>query len=394
MTDDEVGTVTFHLTEPDPNFLYELAQPVAFPVPDGTSDENVGDTPIPGTGPYEITEYVAGESMTLERRRDFEPWTQHRPGGYVDEIVVRIGVPPEELADEVLEGRADYVLNPPLIPPEELDQVMTERTELTHTFSRMGTFSFFLNTSLPPFDDVRVRRALNFAVDREAMLDSFPFPSSKLTCQILPPAYPGYQPYCPFTIQPDPAGTWTAPDLDRAEDLIERSGTTGMRIDVWEFPAFFAVGEEFVALLEDLDYLPRLHVIEDPERFFDYVLDSRNEVQTAGLTWLFEARPSPIEFFRLVRCGEFVPEDPSMNLNPSQFCDHRIDAAIDRAQELHVTDPAAAAPLWAKIDRAVTDAAPWVSLVNPGWIDIVSDRVGNYQSHPVWGILLDQVWVR
>jgi ABC-type transport system substrate-binding protein len=63
------------------------------------------------------------------------------------------------------------------------------------------------------------------------------------------------------------------------------------------------------------------------------------------------------------------------------------------AAELQTTDAAAAAEAWAAIDRDVTDLALWAPLVNQG-TDFVSARVGNYQFHPAYLVLLDQLWVQ
>src|SRR5205807_1062849 len=76
------------------------------------------------------------------------------------------------------------------------------------------------------------------------------------------------------------------------------------------------------------------------------------------------------------------------------FCDQNIDAAIRRALHMQLTNPQAANRLWAKVDRLVTDRAPWIPLVNSKWVDFVSKRVGNYQYHPTYAMLFDQVWVR
>lgn len=78
----------------------------------------------------------------------------------------------------------------------------------------------------------------------------------------------------------------------------------------------------------------------------------------------------------------------------SGFCDPAIDAKIDRAIQMQLDDPAAAGLLWAEIDRAIVDQAPYAWLVNPIAVDFVSERVGNYQYSPQWGSLLDQLWVR
>jgi len=67
---------------------------------------------------------------------------------------------------------------------------------------------------------------------------------------------------------------------------------------------------------------------------------------------------------------------------------------IDRATQMQLDDPAAAGQLWAEIDRAIVDQAPYVWLVNGIAVEFVSERVGNYQYSQQWGSLLDQMWVR
>jgi peptide/nickel transport system substrate-binding protein len=80
--------------------------------------------------------------------------------------------------------------------------------------------------------------------------------------------------------------------------------------------------------------------------------------------------------------------------NAGRFCDPAVDRRIARAQSLQIADPRRADALWAKIDRALVDRAVTVSLVTPNATDFVSKRVGNYQFHPLWGLLIDQLWVR
>ena len=67
---------------------------------------------------------------------------------------------------------------------------------------------------------------------------------------------------------------------------------------------------------------------------------------------------------------------------------------IERATRLAIENPAGSGEAWAEVDRAITDQAPWVFLVNPIQVDFVSERLGNYQYHPFWHLLLAQVWVR
>jgi peptide/nickel transport system substrate-binding protein len=78
----------------------------------------------------------------------------------------------------------------------------------------------------------------------------------------------------------------------------------------------------------------------------------------------------------------------------SYFCDRRIDREIARARTLQASDARAATALWARIDRELTDQAPWLFLYNRKQADFVSSRVGNFQYNLRYGILLDQLWVK
>ena len=67
---------------------------------------------------------------------------------------------------------------------------------------------------------------------------------------------------------------------------------------------------------------------------------------------------------------------------------------MNRADRELPTNPTAAAATWAKVDRAVTYAAPWVPLSDQNNIDFLSSRVTNYQYNPYLGVLLDQLRIR
>ena len=96
--------------------------------------------------------------------------------------------------------------------------------------------ALFLNTRVPPFNRLDARKAINFAVDRAAATNAWGGPSvAQLTCQILPPNFPSHRPYCPYTAGSTKRGTWTAPDLAKARALVARSGTSGMKVTVWEW---------------------------------------------------------------------------------------------------------------------------------------------------------------
>ena len=86
--------------------------------------------------------------------------------------------------------------------------------------------------------------------------------------------------------------------------------------------------------------------------------------------------------------------DPARTGDPSQLCDRSLDAQMEHAAALQAVDPASANLLWQRIEREILALAPVVPTYNGRIVDFVSERVGNYQYHPQWGALLDQLWVK
>ena len=234
-----------------------------------------------------------------------------------------------------------------------------------------------MNAEVPPFDNVKVRQAVNFAIDRLRMADVYGGPPLiAITCQVLPPGFPGYRPYCPYTLDPDAGGHWRAPDLDQARRLVEESGTKGMHVVVG--PNFHSYDEErdyLATVLRDLGY--DVSVTD-----FEHFDGSKDVVAIFPVGWGPDYL-APSIFFGLFTCG---PSD-------LHFCDEAFDAAYRHALDLQATDPAAAWQAWADLDRQATDLALWAPLYNAGG-DFVSARVGNYQFSPTGEVLFDQMWVQ
>ena len=395
VTDDAERTITFKLGAPDAEFLYKLALSFAYPVPPGTPARDLGARPVPATGPYMMAGYEPGEQVELVRNPHFEQWSAAaQPDGYADEVIWKFDVRPDKRVTEVQGGDADWTSEPPL---EHLDEIRTQYADQLRVFVQPQTNYMALNTRVAPFDDVRVRRALNYAVDRKRVVGLFGGTDlARLTCQVLPPNFPGYEPYCPYTLTPDNTGAWTAPDLDKARRLVRESGTTGTKVTVWELEGEFfpdELGDYFVALLERLGYEASTKSLTDVERYFTAVHNSRENVQMAVYGWVADY-PSASSFIRpQLTCDGFVPGSPMNNTNAAAFCSAAIDRLVNRASMLQVTKPLAARELWAKIDAKIVDLAPWVFLNNPRGVDFVSERSGNYQHHPLWGVLIDQLWV-
>jgi YVTN family beta-propeller protein len=396
VADDTADTVTFHLTAPDPEFLYKLAFSWAYAVPSGTPSQMISAAQLPATGPYLTQSLVPGHTWILVRNPRFREWSsQAQPGGYPDRIVLRQDVGPGQAVADVEHGEADVLLSP---PPGGVSQLATRYASQLHSGPLAGTVALTLNTRVAPFDQLAARQAVNDAIDRNIVIAlNGGSLTAQPTCQVLPPTMPGYRPYCPYTIQPGPGGAWTAPDFARAEQLVRASGTAGDRVTVLysdqgaPFPSP-ATARYVVSVLDQLGYRALLRVVS-PDAYYSVLGDSRNQLQAGFFSW-YQDYPAPSDFIDpLLSCGSFLPGNPA-NLNTAEFCDPRIDAQAGQALTLGSGGPAVAASRWAAIDHELVDEAPWVSLYYPRDLTVLSARVGNYQFHPYWDLLIDQLWVR
>jgi YVTN family beta-propeller protein len=381
ISDDTSRTVTFHLRAPDPDFLYKLALPSAAVVPAGTPA--AGNRPVPGTGPYRISRYEPERLVRLVRNPHFRVWSSAaQPAGNPNVIELRFSFGDDERVTAIERGRADWTTN---VTTDRLGEVRTRYAGQVHVTPQAETDFVQLNTRRPPFDDLLARGAVNYAVDRARILElAGGSDLAKPTCQILPPNFPGYRPFCPYTANPSRGGAWTAPDLARARELVRRSGTKGMQVDMIGFAGknVYGAGTTAVAdALRLLGYHVSLSRFRTPKAYFAAYERESHRLDAAGMPWL-QDYPAPSVFI----AGLFV-------CNP-YFCDRAFERRIRRALMVQARDPRAATELWARLEREVVDRAIAVPLVNPKKVDFVSRRVGNYQHHPVFGALISQLWVR
>ena len=391
VTNSNSNTITFHLTAADPDFLYKLALPTSDAVPKSTPLE--AHLPLPATGPYKVapTDTKRGV-IRLVRNPRFHVWSAAaQPAGFPDQIVKRFGYTPVGAVQAVERGTADITAEQfKELPPGVRSSLTRRYSSQIHSAPSLSTTAVWLNTRLPPFDNVRVRQALNYAVDRNRLVAFAGGPAvSQVTCQWLAPNMGGYRRYCPYTRNPDAAGTYNGPDLAKARRLVAASGTKGQPITVWvpDKQIGHLNGRYLVSVLQRLGYKARFRAFPKNTPYWK----PDRQIGVAG--WAPDY-PSTSNFFEpTLTCGAYTP-DPT-NSNYAAFCNHRLDAEISRAHDLQTSDPASATRLWSRIDRQITDQAPYVPMRVDVVPDLVSSRTGNYiNCFLSSGACLDQLWVR
>jgi peptide/nickel transport system substrate-binding protein len=397
VADDSAYTLTINLTAPDPEFLDKLALPFAYVVPASTSKKLTGNNVPPGTGPYMWQSYNPNTEAVLVRNPYFHVWNAAaQPTGYPDKIVEKYGQTVSDEVTAVQNGQADAVYDGDVIPADRLNELNSPKyASQVHVNPLTADWYFALNTRRPPFNNLKARQAINYAADRSAYVKIAGGPSlAAPTCQILPPNFPGYKPYCPYTAGTDHT-KWTGPDLAKAKQLVKESGTEGMKVVVnSDNESNKAIAEQMVSDLNKIGYKASTQLLNASIQYpFVQNSDNSGKWNVAYSAW-YQDYPAASDFLNvLTGCGSIHPHsDASPNI--AAFCDKTIQAQMDKALTLGVTDPAAASNMWAQVDHAVTDQAPWVDLYNPKLIDFLSSRVHGYEFNPQWYILIDQLWLK
>src|SRR5215475_11539155 len=234
VADDSGYTLTINLTAPNPEFMDQLALPFAFAVPAKTSPKLTGNNVPPGTGPYMWKSYNPNTQAVLVRNPYFHVWNaQAQPAGYPDQIIEKYGLQVSDEVRAVQNGQANEVFDGDQIPSDQLSELNSPKyASQVHVNTLTADWYFALNASRPPFNNVLARQAINYAANRTAYVKIAGGPSLAVpTCQILPPNFPGYSAYCPYTAGSS-TSSWSGPNLAKAKDLVAKSGTKGMKVVV------------------------------------------------------------------------------------------------------------------------------------------------------------------
>jgi peptide/nickel transport system substrate-binding protein len=394
VVNDAAGTVTFHLDRADSDLPYKLALPWAAPAPPGAVDHLMDSAPfLPGTGPYMVSQYQPHSSLTLVRNPNFRQWSYAaQPAGYPNVIRIDQIADPGAPEAAVAAGRADLVQ----VTAERYGPLALRYRTRVHTGLKLGTAALFLNTRQPPFNNLEARQAISYAIDRGRLIRLLHLSPDQAiaTCQILPEGFPGHQPYCPYTADAGD-GYWHSPDLAKATQLAQQSGTTHIPVIIWinQGIANDEVNAYLVGLLEKLGYQATFRPIPD-DQFMATVGNSSRKIQISLAAWIADI-PRPSDFFLPVLSCHSFDQHLAGSVNLAGFCDPHVDQLVNTAQAAQLTDPGAFRKLWAQIDHLVTGQAPWVPILNLGNSVFVSARAGNYQDSPYYGgPLLDQMWVQ
>jgi peptide/nickel transport system substrate-binding protein len=386
------NSVVINLSQPDPEFLDQLAMPFASILPAGSPAHDAGTDPIPGTGPYYFASYAPNSALVLKRNPYFKVWSaQAEPQGYPNEIEETFGLSAEAEVTAIENGQADWMYDPP--PPDRLSELSTKYADQVHINTLTAYWYLAMNTNIAPFNNLQARQAINWAIDRNAVIRLYGGPSlATPACTLLPPGIPGHVNFCNYTA--GGGSTWTAADMAKAKALVKASGTAGTSVGVvvQNDPVNESIGEYVQSVLNQLGYKATLKPLSDNIQY-TYIQNTNNHVQISLTQW-YQDYPTAADFLQvLLSCSSFNPGSDS-SINIAGYCNKSIDAQMSTAEAEQESNPAAANALWGKLDQELMAQSPLAPLINPKLIDFVSSRVHNYSFSLQYYMNVDQLWLK
>lgn len=344
---DKTGEIQIELEKPRGTFTNELALMFAAPVPKGTPNEDLSASPPPGTGPYMISKSQPGRGWEYERNPFWAKANSRAmpeyPTGNVDGAKVTIVRNPQTQVNDIEQGKFNWMENP---PPADRYTEVKEKFEGTQFRIQptISTYYFWMNTQKPPFDDVKVRQAVNYAID-SAALERIYSGQIKGTQQILPPGMPGYS---KFALYPH--------NMDRAKELLKEANPSDMDITVWtdtESPNNEA-GEYYEGVLKDLGFNTKLKILNADNYFTVIGNQSTPDLDTGWSDW-FQDYPHPNDFFQPLLAGESILQ--TNNGNFANFDEPAINEEIAKLGEEQLGSEQEAS--YTALDKKVMEQAPW-----------------------------------
>ncbi|ORE89826.1 family 5 extracellular solute-binding protein [Aurantimonas sp. 22II-16-19i] len=364
-------TVRFRLKRSDAALLAQLAMPVNSilsaeyrhrMVQQGTP-ERFDERPI-GTGPFRFLDFRQGVAI---RYQAFEDHWRGRPK--LDTLVFSITPTASARLQKLKAGECQVSATP---NPGEIAEIAADPSLRLFAISGLSIGYLAINTTRKPFDDVRVRRALNMAIDREAILSAI---------------YPGMGTRADT---PLPSASWASAGAAQAYPyapeearrlLIEAGVTDGLKVDLWYPPddrSYNPDARRMARMIaSDLEPLG-IKVVRNSAPWETYWRKLMNGETTLALAGWIGDNGDPDNFMAtLLSCAGAARGGH----NVARWCDAGYDTLIERARQ--VTDRTARARIYADAQAIFHEQAPWVPIASPRFLVAARATVMNFVMNPL-----------
>jgi peptide/nickel transport system substrate-binding protein len=371
-------TVEFHLNFPQAPFLNNLAMsPFGIASPEAIEKygEKFGENPV-GTGPFKFVDWKKNDSITLEKNPDY--WNQGYPK--LDKVIFRSIPDNSNRLTALKSGEIDIMDG---LNPEDVASVKADSNLQIFLRPSMNVGYLAFNTQVKPFDDKRVRQALNMAVDKQAYIDAFYAGLAEPAKNPMPPSLWGYN----DNIEPYPV------DIEKAKQLLAEAGyPNGFETDLWYMseprpymPNGQKVGEAMQKDFEKIGVKVNL-VTYDWQTYLDKT--GMGEHTMAMLGWTGD-NGDPDNFIYVL-----LDKDNTRTPDAGNIAFYKNDELHDILIEAQrSSDQAKRTELYMRAQEIIHEDAPWIPLVHSTPPIAAIKEIQGYVPHPTGTESLEKVTI-
>jgi peptide/nickel transport system substrate-binding protein len=338
-------TVEMTLSEPYAPLLNNLATATGFissPAAIEQHGSEYSQHPV-GTGPFKFVSWEHGVRVTMEANADY--WDG---APTLSNLVFRPITEEQTRVTELLSGGVNFTVD---VPPDNIAQVQQDPN--LQYVEQPGPHIWWLsiNTQMKPFDDVRVRQALNYAVNKEAIVEGILQNTGTVAHTVVPPAIewaynPEAQQY-PY-------------DPEKAKQLLEEAGVSNLTTTFWvtesgsgmQSPRTMA--QAIQADLQAVGITTELVVMEWGAYLEKYNSGMGEEAGLAEMSWMFGSG-DPDTVLPLAIQGDAIPPD---GFNTGHYQNERVDELLESARQ--VTDLEERGAMYKEVQEITSEEAPWL----------------------------------
>jgi peptide/nickel transport system substrate-binding protein len=348
-TDDKTGKITIELVKPRGTFVNELGMLFAAVLPAGTPAKNLTADPPPATGPYMIAKVEPGRAWSYTRNpawaRSNSELVSEVPDGHFDKIKISVVSNSSTQVNEIEQDKTQWMQTPP--PTDSYNEIKDKYEGTQFRVEHpINLYFFWMNTSKTPFDDLKVRQAVNYAVDSRA-LERIYSGSLAAAHQILPEGMPGHK---AFNLYPH--------NMAKAKELMAEANPSDRKITVWtnDEDVNKEAGVYYNGVLEELGFDTTLKVIKATVYFPPVIGNKKTpDLDTGWFDW-YQDYPNPNDFFQPLLSGESIA--PIFNTNFAQIDVPKLNEKIARLGEEQLGPKQEAE--YAELDKEYMELAPFV----------------------------------
>ncbi|MFB7949795.1 ABC transporter substrate-binding protein [Kitasatospora phosalacinea] len=379
----DAKTIVFHLERPVAEFAQTVTLPTFSPVPQAKeTGANYSNHPV-SSGPYKIESYDRGKRMVLVRNSNWDAASDPVRKAYPDKIVVDQTLKGTGIADRLIADQGDdkNAISYVDLTPAKMSEVLTNPEVKKRLVSENGgcTTMLDMNTTKAPFDNAKVRQAMQYAVDKESFAAAMGGPAfTDVATTYLPPALTNGAPVDHFMIQP-------AGDPEKAKQLLAEAGfPNGFDTEMVTSTGGKQQAEAVQAALKRVGVNVTITTV-DPTAVNSIVGDKDKQPGLAQLGWCPDY-PSAATFLPMIYDGRQI-KDKGNNGNMTRYNDPAVNAELDRIAGLSDLQQANAA--WLALDAKIMDASPAVPLVWQKKPLLVGSNVAGAFGSPIWSAQID-----